>query len=375
MKDISIIGVVGICVYGLLSLYGLGCFLTLRYVAFLGDERIPYETPHEALIKRSVAILAYVFVATLLKLLFFIGVIVTEEVEIGFYVIYKFAALLLLIAVLLISKQLITIGGLIDFHSSFYIYGYLTAIVLITITIINIVLAIDEGIPSNSDELNDNKYKIVLYMDVSNELFRVIITTISVSTSGAQLLLYIRNVRSTTPVLKISQEEKEDARNDDVGHDIDLKEILNNLSLFLVYVLSTQISGFIVCALKLSDISNKYYYMITAFVFGDFLPDGGFVLSMLYLSRGMKIREPYTLARSNALYERLHSPYRHQRQRTRQISKPPHHHDHESEVIEHYFFGAYDFDPPSPKVNATTIAATVSAHSTDSNPKNLTGDS
>ena len=72
MKDISIIGVVGICVYGLLSLYGLGCFLTLRYVAFLGDERIPYETPHEALIKRSVAILAYVFVATLLKLLFFI---------------------------------------------------------------------------------------------------------------------------------------------------------------------------------------------------------------------------------------------------------------------------------------------------------------
>ena len=105
MKDISIIGVVGICVYGLLSLYGLGCFLTLRYVAFLGDERIPYETPHEALIKRSVAILAYVFVATLLKLLFFIGVIVTEEVEIGFYVIYKFAALLLLIAVLLISKQ------------------------------------------------------------------------------------------------------------------------------------------------------------------------------------------------------------------------------------------------------------------------------
>ncbi len=349
MNGILTIGVLGVCLYGVMSVLGFLNILMLRYIIRIEDESLQTA-------RRSLATIIYIFVASCLKLIFYLGMIVTENVEIGFYVVYKIAAFLLLMAVLLISKQLITIGGLIDINFPLYILSYLTFIVFSLTTIFSMIVGGIKGIPSTSTELEEEKFKITLYFDASNELIRTGITILSLSISSIWLYSYIHRVivqnRERIPVLDIEDDENEDESKIDgtedkkeIGEDDDLRSVLRNLKIFIIYIFCTQTSALITVALKLSDVSDIHRYAATAFAFGDFLPDGGFIVAALYLARGARSHKSYMLVRSNELYDRLHPRCHHSSYK--EISKHSHrqheHHDDKSQVVEHYFSGASIF--------------------------------
>ena len=184
MDEVLTIGIVGVCLYGILSVFSFMNLLLLRYIIFIDNQNL-------RIAKRSLTTLVCIFIATTLKLLFFIGMIMTEVVEIGFYVIYKISAYLLLLAASLISKQLITIGGLIDLNSPIYAIGYFVSALFLATTITSIVVGGIKGIPSSSKALSEDTFQITLYFDASNELLRMIITILSLSISSIQLYVYI----------------------------------------------------------------------------------------------------------------------------------------------------------------------------------------
>ena len=337
MKEISIIGIVGVYLYGCFAILGAVNLLTLRYVIFDDDQSLQVA-------KRSLIIIN-IFIASILKLLFYIGMIRNEFIDIGFYVMYALAACLLLLTVLLFSGQLVTIGGLVDVYSSSYICSFSIFILLITSTTIGMIVTYYGGIPSTPIELKDGKFKAILYIEAANELFRTIITILSLNVSSLYLHIHIDAMiaenRARTPVLTIDEDDEAkldkndiDERqisdysnafgddDDDEEDDSDLIGVIKRLKIFFCYIFFTQISGLVVNCLKLSDVSSASYYTITAFIFSDFIPDGGFILAMLYLTKGKRSYNPYMLVRVSELRERLHRRCLHTRGRKKSKSPP-----------------------------------------------------
>ena len=364
MDEVLTIGIVGVCLYGILSVFSFMNLLLLRYIIFIDNQNL-------RIAKRSLTILIFIFIATTLKLLFYVGMIMTEVIEIGFYVIYKISAYLLLLAALLISKQLITIGGLIDLNSPVYTIGYFVSAILVATTITCIVVGGIKGIPSSSKALSEDTFQITMYFDALNELLRMITTILSLSISSIQLYVHIHEVikqnRSRIPVLNIEEDDDNenyskrrdsydgeerknvdfDAADDDDddydNDDDDLKSVLRNLKIFIVYILCTQLSGIIMIVLRLSAISNVNYYTLIAFIFSDFIPDGGYILAMLYLAKGIRSQTSHMLVRSNELREKLHYHHHVGRKNLKRSYHNQARGDNENQVIEHYFTGASIF--------------------------------